>query len=293
MMLETLESSPGGVFGREGPALLHGGDARWATPTRAQIAATTIADLRRLLDRPLGHGPLEVVLVGDIDIETAIRETAATFGALPARDDAPAPAASVRFPVPTAEPVRLTHGGRADQGLALIAWPTRDYFADLRETRTLDLLSDVFTLRLLQEIRERQGLSYAPQSDRDASRTFAGYGTIMSVIEAEPEALPGFLSEAERIAADLRDRPIEADELQRAMLPRVETLQRERSGNSWWLASLARIQADPRVAASIASEVADYRAITPADLQRVARAFLRPDRAWRLVVVPREGAPAS
>lgn len=291
-MLDTFDTSPSGIYGRDAAALLHGGDPRWATPSREQIAATTIADLRALLERPFMRGPLEVVVVGDIDVETAIRETAATFGALPARAEAPTPPAQVGFPAPTAEPVRLTHGGRADQALAVIAWPTYDHYANLRQSRTLDLLSDVFTLRLLQEVRERQGTSYAPQSEHQASRTFAGYGMILSVIEAEPAALAGFLRDAQAIAADLRDRPIEADELQRARLPRIETVQRSRNGNSWWLANLARIQQDPRVAAAIASEISDYQAITAAELQRAARAFLLPGRAWRLVIVPEARRPA-
>jgi zinc protease len=290
---DTFETTPGGVFGRDSGALLHGGDLRWAIPSRAEMAASTMADVRAALQRPLAEGPIEVIMVGDVSIDAAIRETAATFGALPARPATPAPGAQVHFPAPTAAPIRLTHTGRSDQALAMIAWPAADYFADPRQARALDLLADVFMLRLTQEVRERQATGYAPQAGHEASRTFAGYGIIMGAIEARPEALPGFMRDSERIAADLRDRPIEADELQRAMLPRVETLQRERAGNGWWLASLAHIQTDPRVAAAIASEVADYRAITPGELQRVARAFLQPDRAYKLIVVPREGAPAS
>jgi zinc protease len=264
--------------------MLHGGDQRWAMPSAERMAATRITDLRALLEGPLEHGPLEVIVVGDIDVDTAIREVAATFGALPAREDVPPPPPGrIAFPAPTAEPVRRTHNGRADQAMAVIAWPTRDYFADLRETRALDLLSDVFTLRLLQEIRERQGLSYAPQADHDASRTFAGYGMILGAIEAEPGAL----------AADLRDRPIDADELQRARLPRLESIQRDRRGNRWWLGRLARIQQDPRVTTDIATEIADYQALTPADLQHAARDVLVPEKAWSMIVVPREGTAAG
>lgn len=291
-LLDTLDTTPLGVFGRDADALLHNGDPRWAMPSRERLAATTIGDLRALLEGPLKHGPLEIIMVGDIDIETAIRETARTFGALPVREETPRPAATATFPSPGAEPVRLTHGGRADQALAAIAWPAGDYYADLHRARTLELLADVFTLRLLQEIRERQGLSYAPQADYQGSRTFPGYGMLISAIDAEPAALPGFLRDARTIAADLRDRPVEADELQRARQPRLGVIQRDRSGNSWWLDRLARIQQDPRVANDILTELDDYQAITPADLQRAAREVLLPGRAWSVVVVPR-AAPAA
>lgn len=289
---DQLAATPEGVLNRDSGALLHAGDPRWATPTREQMAASSIADARAVVAPSLSRGPIEVTIVGDVDVEEAIRQTAATFGALPPRAADAAPPLQARFPAPTAEPVRLTHNGRADQGLAYIAWPTQDYFADIRQARVLTLLSDVFELRLLQKIREEQGTTYSPVSGHDASDTISGYGLFSAQIQARPEALAGFLRDAQGIAADLAARPIEADELQRALRPRLESLNRQRNGNAWWLGALARIQTVPAVAGSIESVVADYSAITPADLQAAARRFLGADRAWKLVIAPREGAAA-
>jgi zinc protease len=211
---------------------------------------------------------------------------------MPRRADAPAPAAVTRFPAGTAEPVRLTHGGRADQGLAYIGWPTTGFYADQRQARSLTALADVFQLRLIQKIREEQGTTYSPGSGHSASETFADYGAFFARIEARPEALAGFLRDAEGIVADLRDRPVEADEMARAMRPRLEGLARQRNDNGWWLNELPGIQRDPRVALSITSQIADYQSLTPADLQRAARQFLLPNRAYKLLIVPREGAAA-
>ena len=290
---DQLASTPSGVFTRDSGALLRGGDRRWALPSREEIAASSVADARALLEPALAGGPIEIVIVGDISVDEAIRQTAASFGALPPRADAPTPATAVRFPAPTPEPVRLTHQGRADQALAYIGWPTTDFYADPRQARVLNVLSDVYRLRLTQRIREEQGTTYSPQTNHNASQTFAGYGVFSAQIEARPEALAGFLRDAESIVADLRDQPVDADELQRALRPRIEGLQRNMNGNPWWLANLADIQDDPRVAASLATMLADYRSITPADLQQAARQYLRPAAAYRIVVVPREGAPAA
>jgi zinc protease len=289
---DQAASTPSGVFGRDSGRLLHSGDRRWAMPSRGEMAASSIADARAVLGRALGQGPIEIVVVGDVDVEEAIRQAAATFGALPRRAEAAPPAASVRFPAGTAEPVRLTHGGRADQGLAFIGWPTTGLYADTRQARTLDVLSDVFELRLIQKIREEQATTYSPISSHAASPAFADYGIFSAQIEARPEALAGFLRDAGGIIADLRDRPVSADELQRALRPRVETLQRQRNGNPWWLLALGRVQTDPRVAASIAAMVGEYEGITAADLQRAARTFLEPGRAYRLVIVPQPAAAA-
>ncbi|TMJ20325.1 MAG: insulinase family protein [Alphaproteobacteria bacterium] len=290
---DQLASTPSGVFSREAAVLLHNGDRRWATPTREQMAAMSIDDARTVLADALAHSPIEVVIVGDVDIEEAIRQTAATFGALPPRPDATPSVPAIRFPSPTPEPIRLTHRGRADQGLAYIAWPTQGFFDSPRQARTLNLLSSVFQLRLIQKIREEQGTTYSPQASHNASEAYPGYGVFSGRIEARPEALAGFLRDAESIAADLRDHPIGADEMERARRPLIDTISRQRTGNAWWVANLTRLQTDPRVPAMISSQLSDYGAMTPADLQAAARAFLVPGRAFKLIVVPEAGAAAA
>jgi zinc protease len=289
---DQLASTPDGVFSREGGALLHGGDPRWAIPNREQMAASNIAEARAIVSPSLTQGPIEVTIVGDITVDEAIRQTAATFGALPPRAAGATAPLQARLPAPTPEPVRFTHNGRADQGLAYIGWPTQDVFADLHRSRVLTLLSDVFELRLIQKIREEQGTTYSPQAGHDPSQTIPGYGIFSARIQARPEALAGFLRDAQGIAADLAARPIDADELRRALQPRLESIQRQRNLNLWWVNALARIQTRPEVAGSIETMLADYSAITPADLQAAARQYLAANRAIRLVIVPREGSAA-
>ncbi|MBV9884108.1 MAG: insulinase family protein [Sphingomonadaceae bacterium] len=289
---DQLASTPSGVFNRDSGPLLHGGDNRWALPTREQMAASTIADARAVLDAPLAHSPIEVIVVGDIDVDAAIRQVAATFGALPPRSEAPAPPEQIRFPAGRAEPVRLTHRGRADQGLAFIGWPTLGFYDNPRQARALSLLAAVYQLRLTQKIREEQGTTYSPAGYHRPSEAFPGYGMFAGQIEARPEALAGFLRDAERIAADLRDRPIAADEMQRARLPLVEGLQRARNGNAWWLDSLEGIQTNRQVAPTIESQISDYDSLTPAELQEAARRYLVPGRAWKLIIVPETAANA-
>ena len=287
---DQLAATPAGVFNRESGPLLHSGDNRFAWPTREQMAASTIADARAVLDDALAHSPLEVIIVGDVDVDRAIAETAATFGALPPRNAPPAAADRIRFPAGTANPVRLTHRGRADQALVFIGWPTHGFYDDPHESRALSLLAAIYQLRLTQKEREERGTTYSPSAYHHPSESFPGYGLFAGQMEARPEALQNFLRDAERIAADLRDRPVAADDLQRARLPLVESLQRARQGNAWWLDALEYIQTDPAVAPTIANQIGDYGSVTAAELQRAARRYLVPGRAWKLVIVPETAA---
>jgi zinc protease len=96
------------------------------------------------------------------------------------------------------------------------------------------------------------------------------------------------MRDAMTIARSLRDTPITADELQRARRPFLETLQRNRnSSNAWWLNNLGGVQQHPERAESLRIGMRQYEAITPAELQALARQYLRDDRAFRLFIRPR------
>src|SRR5690606_25901916 len=84
---DQIRATPGGVFSREGSALLRSGDARWTFPTPEAVQSASLDDLRALLTDRLAAGPIEVTVVGDVSVETAIEVVGATFGALSPRAD--------------------------------------------------------------------------------------------------------------------------------------------------------------------------------------------------------------
>ena len=129
-ILDQLEATPEGVLNRDLSRIFHSGDHRWGFPTRAEIAAQQPADLKALLAPELAGGQIEIVMVGDTTVEKAIDAVAATFGALPTRTPAAAPpviSPKVAFPAGSPTPVVLTHSGRFDQAVGIVAWPIEDF----------------------------------------------------------------------------------------------------------------------------------------------------------------------
>ncbi|MDT9599348.1 M16 family metallopeptidase [Sphingosinicella rhizophila] len=285
-LVDRMDSTPSGVFNRDVNAMLRSGDRRWETPTRAEMEAATVADAKAFLEPGLRSGPIEVVIVGDIDLDEAIRQTAATFGALPFRlaETAPRDERTPRFPEGKLE--RRTHKGRSDQGLAFIAWPTNDFFSDQKRTRAVNLLAQVMQLRLREEIREKQGATYSANAGHAPSEAFTGYGYISARIDAPPAHLDDFFRDVRAIAGDLRNKPVSADELQRARQPLIENIQRQKAGNAWWLARLGGVQDHPERVESIRRSIEQYLSLTPADLQRAAQTYLIDAKAWRMIVTP-------
>jgi len=286
-------ATPGGAFQLQASGLLASGDKRQSFPSAEEVAAWTIEDLRAGVTRGLASGPIDVIVVGDVTVDDAIAAVAPTLGALPSRgpDAAPAPGATeLRFPAGVAEPVRLTHTGPAEQALGYIAWPTTDAVGDRTEARRASILAEVLKLRVLEEIREKQALAYSPNVGASASDTFEGYGSISITAQTAPETLPAFYAAVEAIVAGLKDAPVDEDELNRARLPVIESLRRSQAGNEYWLGQLADVAARPDEVQQTLTHISDLEAITPADIQQLARQYLRPDTAWRATVTSSQPA---
>jgi zinc protease len=297
---ETLqaqyEGSDSGVLSRDLPGLLHAGDRRWTFPSTAEIHAAKEDDLKAEVAPALAGGPIEVVIVGDITVDKAIEDVAETLGALPQRPDPRppgAPAHQVHFPAPTPAPLVETHAGRADQGVALVAWPTDDFFSDPAGARVDSVLGRVMQLRLTDVLRMKQGVTYSPAAGAATSLVFPHYGYLSAQMEAPPAKLDGFFTDVSAIAADLRAKPVTPDEMERAKKPLIEGLEKAMATNQYWLNSLSGAQADPRRLDVLRSAVAGLERVSAADLQKAAQTYLRDDTAWKLEIKPKAAAVAT
>jgi zinc protease len=293
---DQYEATDSGVLARDLSGLLHAGDRRWTFPSRAAIADARLADLERQVTPQLARGAIEVVVVGDVEPDAVIAAVAHTFGALPQRPApqiAPAAQRQTGFPTPTAEPATLYHKGRADQAIGYIAWPTDDIWADPQKAFATAVLGEVMRTRLTEQIRETQGVTYSPSVAYAHSLVWKGWGYLAASVEVPPEKLAAFFDDVEKICADLRAQPIGADELARAKEPRVRSIERAQVTNEYWLAELSGAQADPRRLELVRETVPGTSKVAAADVQAAARSFLRDDKAFRLVVRPRDLQQAS
>ncbi len=281
-------ATPGGAFGIQAAGLLASGDKRETVPAASDIAAFTLDELKQGVTQGMASGPIDIVMVGDVTVEDAVKAVASTFAALPTRAPAaqPLPGSDQRrFPAPTAQPVRLTHTGPAEQALAYVAWPTTDAVDDRTEARKVSILAEVFKLRVLDEIREKQALAYSPRVSSSASDVFKGYGSISVMAETAADKIPAFYAAVDAIIASLRDTPVTEDELNRARLPTIESLRRSQAGNEYWLGQLEDLAAKPASVEQIQTHITDLESFTPADIQAAARQYLKPGTAWKAEVV--------
>ena len=282
-------AQPSSAFGVQAASLLAGGDKRAAVVPPEILTGWSMDAVRPALKALLADGPIRITMVGDVTVDEAIKVTAATFGALPPRPAANAAVAGAdqrRFPAATPTPLRFTHQGLATQALGYVAWPATDIVRDRGEARRIEVLAAVLRLRVLDQIREKLALAYSPGVSASYSDTYKGYGSISVQAETAPEKLGAFFSAIDDITKSLRDTPISADELKRAREPMVESAKRSRATNGWWLGQLTPIVDRPYYIPQTLTGIAQFEAVTPADIQALARKYLRPDVAWKAEVIP-------
>ena len=284
--VSTAGNSPQSVLGHELPQLLHGGDPRWATPGREQVAALTPAAFRKLWEPLLRSGPVEVSIFGDFDREKAISAAAATFGAMPkAKTSRPKSDSSATVRA-NSTPLVRTHRGPSDQAAAVLAWPTGGGLAQVYESRKLEVLSQIFSDRLFDQLREAEGASYSPNVNNTWPEAMASGGSFAVISQLRPDSVDTFFRVARGVAADLATRPVTADELARAVTPMRELIARASSGNTFWMTQLSGSSTDPRKLLALQTLPSDYARITPVELQAAAKQWLVPERSFSMVVLP-------
>lgn len=285
---DTFATSPNGVLNRDLDFLIKDRDPRFATPDREMMAQVTPEGFREVWEPLLSEGPVEVLVFGEFDREATIEALRKTFGALDARD----PIASQvvtrvpSFPDAGGGTTVLQHRGDANQAAAVIAWPSGGGVESLRESRQLEILTQLFNNRLMEAMREKAGASYAPQVVSDWPKDLSSGGTILALAQLKPEDVPVFFAEAERIAQDLSTTPPGTDELGRVTEPLRQLISRASTGNNFWLYHLEGATSDPRRVALIRTLLGDYSQTTPEIMQLLAQRYLGARAGWKLAVIP-------
>ena len=283
---QSYEASPGGVLNRDLEYYIYDRNPVFRTSTPETLEATTVEGFREVWEPILAQGPVEVLIFGDYDREEAVQTLARTFGALPDRKPIPAEVLERRIEIaPAGETLVRYHKGEQNQAAAVIAWAADGGMGEIRKSRQLAILTEVFSNRLLDAMRERAGASYAPSVRLDWPADVESGGSIMGFAQLQPKDVPVFFAEADRIARELTQTPPTADELARATEPLRNYYERISSGNYFYLLELEGSTQDPRRMRALRGLLNDYSQTTPDAMLALAREYFG-QAGWRMAVIP-------
>lgn len=274
------DATPAAVLGRDVGGILANDDPRAQTPPLEKVMALDWAQLKPVIADSFAHGAIEIGVVGDIGEQSAIDAIAATFGALAERRAAfdPRTDARIRQYATDRSERTLIHKGPAEQAELRVYWPARDD-GDLGEAMRLQLLSRAMQLMLTEELREKLGESYSPGAAASLSDEFPGYGHLFAASNVDFKDLATTRAAIFAIAKDLRDKPVDADLLDRARKPLLEAMAKARRENSYWLNYVAEAASHADRLDRSRNGIAEVEAATPAELQALAKRYLVDDKA--------------
>ena len=265
------------------PRLVFGSQHRYGTlslGTAATVKSLTTADLRRFHSQHFVPVNSLLIVTGDVSTADAVARLETTFGRW--KGAPPAPTTIPAAPQLTSRQVYLIDKPGAAQSQVRIGWigvprSTPDYFA-LRVLNTI--LGGSFTSRLNQNLREEHGYAYGAGSTFDM-RASAGpfYASAGVQTDKTSDALKEFFNELEAIR-----KPIPPDEVEKAKNFLALLLPRNFETTEGVAGSLSQLFIYNLPGDYYATYTQRIRAVTPADLQRVADRYIQPDK-FAIVVV--------
>ena len=254
----------------------------WEVAGREEVVLGMTADrLREFMERGYAPSRIVVALAGPLNADEAIAAVDEALGGLASREvvkSKPAPRAG--------KPHLKLLGKRAEQTNLCVGW--RAVHTTHPDKYSLDMLNAVLgegmSSRLFLELREKRGLAYDVHS---YGMDYADAGHLVVYAGFAPQNAAEVMKAVMREVERLRDEVVPDVEIERVRdfaKGRLELRLEDTRGVSGWLAGqelfLDRIRSVEEVAAIIDG-------VTTADIQRVARQYLRPELAYVAAIGPR------
>ena len=263
-------------------AFSHGGDKRFAVPTEEEAKALTVQDIRDWVTPYLSAAPIEVSIIGDINLDQTKEAILQTVGTLPSRFKALAPAdtALESLPQPPLQKT-FTYTSELDRAAAVVAWRTTGLTNNMSEVRRLSVLSSILRDRMRQEVRERLGSSYSPRAHADSSEVYDDYGHLSAISICKASDLEQINTLLLELGHDLATEGATQDELDRALTPTLKSIDASLRNNSYWLGSVMRkCQEQPQRLQWARSRSEDYSSITIEEINELAKKYLQKANAF-------------
>lgn len=273
---EQLDATPGAILSNEVSRFLRSGHTHFGLSSKEDLLALDYKTLKPYLRRMLEEGAVEIGVVGEFNPDDIIAAVAQTFGALPLREEAPLPFERARASVAFTEERGVKvfkHAGLAENALIQFVWQLPDGSNDRLESE-IDLLMEVFNLKLTDTLREALGATYSPSTNFSMSDVYKGFGLASATAEISPDDMETVADAIQRVAEDMANGGISADDLERARKPVVERFDETLESNRFWLSFVDQAQTKPEDLNWIEDRKSFYGDVTPDELIAHAQTYL-------------------
>jgi zinc protease len=283
---KALSRSIDGAMMLSGRRFLAGGDSRFGLPSFDELKILTLEDIRSWIDDPLKHGRIEVSVVGDFEVDLVIETVSRYLGSLPVREGSEQSKRSDMPEFPVAQSLKIEVPTKINKGIVIVAYPSEDLW-DINRSRRLSVLSEIFSDRLRENIREKLGAVYSVFAFNSPKRAYPGYGVFYSMAYIDPGQAGLIESQIKKIASDISKNGVTKDELNRALKPTLTSIKEMLGKNSYWLSTvLSQSLTYPQQLQWSRTILKDYASISTDEVSALAKKYLDNKKAATIIIKP-------
>jgi zinc protease len=231
--------------------------------TAESVARLTVEDLRRYHQQMMQTSRLLLVIVGDLDPAQLRQRILDSFGKLPRGDYHAQPLPQLSFEAPTVEVTRRGLPTNYIQGWFAAPPLTA---ADIYPMR---IASAILRDRVFEEVRVKRNLSYAPNAFLKDQGANVG-GIYVTAVDAN-QAVRLMLNEISR----LQSQPIDRQDITGVVSQYLTQYYLGQETNAAQVGELAQYELIGGGWRNSFDQLERLRAVTPADVQRVARSYMK------------------
>jgi zinc protease len=254
-----------------------------------QVDAVTREAAQAWLRRFIATAPIEVSVVGDIDLETATRLVARYLGSLPARprigDKTLAELRTIARPT---GPIQVSESidSRTQQAAVFTGFFGAD-LKNLRDIRLLNVAARILSTRMIKTIREEKQLVYSIGASSEPAVIYPGFGLFAAVAPTDPHKAPALAAATEEMYAAFAKGGPTADELAVAKKQTANFLDELLKSPDFWSRQLATLDYRGLTVDALLAARAEYESFTADEVKDAFARYDRPDARVRVVIVPK------
>ncbi|APG63042.1 hypothetical protein LPB140_09855 [Sphingorhabdus lutea] len=283
----TMDSTATNIFSRDMEMAVRNNDKRWMSPFLTDYSKLDLKKIKSIWAPILQSGSIEVQVFGDFDKEEMVKLLQNSFGSMAPRRAVDRKAAAMQPQASSGGEKISYHRGPSDQAAAAISWPSGAGTENPREAQGMEILSSIIRDRLFEKFRAEEAAAYSPDSVNIWPEDLQSGGFLLNFTLLKPELTDRFFEMSLEIAQDLAANPISADELNRAVEPILQQIDRAMSGNVFFMRSLEGVSEDPEKLRNIYVMLNNFKTLTPPELQYLAQKYLTADKAFKFKILPK------
>jgi zinc protease len=267
-------------------------EARTQPLTIEQVKALTVESAQSRVREVVGTAPIEMSVVGDISKERAMELAAKYVGSIGKR-----PAVSKDTLDDKRTMARPTGPRTTEKTMATdtkVAIVLSGFYAsdqeNVADTRRLQVASRIISTRMIQKVREEEGLAYSPGARLQPGAEFPGFGVFVFASPTKAEKTARLLEVVDQIFGEFAKAGPTQEEVDVAKKQFANTFDEQMKDPSWWSQRITASGYRNVKMDDVMNAPEFFQKVTPEDVRAAFAKYYTPESIMRVVLKPEGGA---